>query len=412
MRFPLLPALALLAPALRAELRVPAHTAYVQPDPRVARVHAEGISRWSGPDQSVFWAGELTATGHLTARVVVAPPTQVGTRLRLTVGETAAEREVPAGAVPVEVDFGSFPIPAPGYVRFVLTALNPAGADNGRVQELVLDGPAVQDAHFNLKPRRNSASVHLAYPLPDKQPVEWFYAEAMGVEDPVATFYMACGFSRGYFGMQVNSPTERRIIFSVWDSGEGGSADRRDQVKPENHVQLVAKGEGVHTQVFGGEGTGGHSHLKYLWKTGSTQRFAVRAEPRGDHTIYSGYWHHPEDNRWMLIASFDAPKDGQRLRGLYSFVENFGGDTGHLRRKARFGNVWVRTAEGKDLPILRATFSHDATGKADRRDRFGGVEEGWFFLSNGGFVPGFSRYGDPFDLPAHLSPIAPVWPAP
>ena len=40
-----------------------------------------------------------------------------------------------------------------------------------------------------------------------------------GLEDPLWTYYMACGWHRGYFGMQVNSPTERRIIFSVWDSG-------------------------------------------------------------------------------------------------------------------------------------------------------------------------------------------------
>lgn len=30
-------------------------------------------------------------------------------------------------------------------------------------------------------------------------------------------YYMACGWHRGYLGMQVNSPTERRIIFSVRD---------------------------------------------------------------------------------------------------------------------------------------------------------------------------------------------------
>ena len=41
----------------------------------------------------------------------------------------------------------------------------------------------------------------------------------------MATYYMACGWHRGYFGMQVNSPTERRIIFSVWDSG-GEAVDR------------------------------------------------------------------------------------------------------------------------------------------------------------------------------------------
>ncbi|MDG2122595.1 MAG: hypothetical protein P8J87_02780, partial [Verrucomicrobiales bacterium] len=46
------------------------------------------------------------------------------------------------------------------------------------------------------------------------------------------------------------------------------------------------------------------------------------------------------------------------------------------------------------------SFSHDGTGKADRLDRFGGMEDGEFFLSHGGFVPGYSKYGKKFERPA------------
>ena len=91
----------------------------------------------------------------------------------------------------------------------------------------MLDGPAIADAHFNLDPRRNAASVHLTYSTPKDAPIELFYNEVTAVADPVATYYMACGFARGYFGMQVNSATERRIIFSVWDSGTGQTAKNR-----------------------------------------------------------------------------------------------------------------------------------------------------------------------------------------
>ena len=95
---------------------------------------------------------------------------------------------------------------------------------------------------------------------------------------------MACGFARGYFGMQVNSPTERRIIFSVWDSGTGQSAKNRTDVSDENRVKLLAKGENVVASDFGNEGTGGHSHLVYAWKTGQTRKkFAVTAKAEGDH---------------------------------------------------------------------------------------------------------------------------------
>jgi hypothetical protein len=215
-------------------------------------------------------------------------------------------------------------------VRFELKSLN-AHAFAGAVEALVLEGPAVEGAHFNLKERRNAASVHLAYPAPKDAKIAMFYNEVTAVEDPVATYYLACGFSRGYFGMQVNSPTERRIIFSVWDAGSGKDAKDRSTVEEENHTQLLARGEGVVASVFGNEGTGGHSLLVYPWKTVEAQRFLLTAKPDGTPTVYRGYWFHPEERRWMLIASFRASRDGRWLSGLYSFSENFDGRNGQLR---------------------------------------------------------------------------------
>src|SRR5947207_9931047 len=133
--------------------------------------------------------------------------------------------------------------------------------------------------------------------------------------------------------MQVNSEQERRIIFSVWDAGAGSSAKNRSKVDKDDQVSLIAKGDGVNASVFGNEGTGGHSHLKYLWKTGQKQRFVVTAKPTDPtHTIFSGYYFHPDTQKWMLISSWKAPKDGGGLRGLYSFSENFVGANGHLQR--------------------------------------------------------------------------------
>jgi hypothetical protein len=268
----------------------------------------------------------------------------------------------------------------------------------------VLDGSAAQDAHFNLDPRRNAASVHLAYPTPAGADIALFYNEATAVTDPLASYYMVCGFSRGYFGMQVNSPTERRIIFSVWDSGTGQNSRDRSTVSEENQVKLLSKGEGVVASVFGNEGTGGHSHLIFPWKTGQPQKFVVAARAEGDHTDYTGYWYHPEQQAWKLIASFRAPKDGKWLRGLYSFNENFGGSNGQLQRKALFGPQWIRTADGKWQEMTVASFSHDATGKENRLDRFMGVEGDRFFLANGGFVAGFTKYGEKFTRPATNRP--------
>lgn len=378
------------------ELLIPAATAYLEPDAGGVRVSSQGVTNWTGSHVSVSWFGNIKQSGKLTAAVSLRLPKGSRSVLKLTIGtQSKTAKIVGVADSDVVAEFGEFEIVATGYVRLHLESLNKAAQSNGDITHLVLDGPAVNDAHFNLLPRRNAASVHLAYPVDRDTKVSAFYCEMTGVEDPLWTYYMACGWHRGYFGMQVNSPTERRIIFSVWDSG--GEAVDRKKVGDENRVQLIDKGDGVYSGDFGNEGTGGHSHLKYQWKTGQKQKFLVTAEPVSEtHTVYAGYYLHPDSRKWMLISSWKAPKEGGYMRGLYSFSENFVGRNGHVVRKALYGNQWIRTAAGEWKEIATAKFSHDKTGKADRLDRFMGIEGGEFFLSHGGFVEGFTEAGTPF----------------
>ena len=389
-----------------AELRIPAFTAYMLPDPESARnSESHGVTKWTDATQSVNWYGKFSWTGELTVKIQLRLPEGSTSKLRLTVDGTSQETTVTgAGSEKVvTADFGTFTIAAAGHRRIQLESLNEKAKPAGDIDALMLDGPATAGVHFNLKERRNAASVHLAYPVADGTEVEAFYCEVTAVEDPTTTFYMACGWHRGYFGMQVNSPTERRIIFSVWDSGNEG-VDRK-KVADENRVRLLGKGEGVYSGDFGNEGTGGHSHLKYFWKTGEKQRFVVTAIPTDKtHTDCSGYWFHPEQKKWMLISSWHAPKEGGRLKGLHSFSENFGGQNGHLLRKALYGNQWIRTPDGQWKELITARFSHDPTGREDRFDRFMGLENGEFFLSHGGFLDGYTEYGTPFERPATTQP--------
>jgi hypothetical protein len=117
------------------------------------------------------------------------------------------------------------------------------------------------------------------------------------------------------------------------------------------------------------------------------------------HTIFAGYYFRPDTQEWMLISSWNAPKEGKHLRGLYSFSENFVGRNGHIVRKALYDNQWIRTDDGQWIELTEAKFSHDATGKADRLDRFMGIEKGQFFLSHGGFLDTFTPSGERFTRP-------------
>jgi len=393
-------AYSLSAHCMADELRVPAFTAYMLPNSESARISEQkGVTQWNDPTQSVNWYGKFETSGELKLKSELCLADGTSSQFRMTVDEESHDASVTGSGIdkPVVVDFGVFTIATAGYKRIRLESLNEGRAPIADVKALLLNGAAIDKVHFNLKERRNAASVHLMYPVPDGADVEAFYCEVTAVEDPTTTFYMACGWHRGYFGMQVNSPTERRIIFSVWDSGN--ETQDRKKVGDENRVKLIGKGEGVFTGDFGNEGTGGHSHLKTMWKTGEKQRFVVTAKPIDKATVFSGYWFQPEQQKWMLISSWKAPKEGGWMRGVHSFSENFGGSNGHLLRKARYGNQWIRTPDGKWMELTTAKFSHDPTGRTDRFDRFMGVENGEFFLSHGGFLDGFAKYGEAFARP-------------
>ncbi len=393
-----LPILVLGLTQLQTSITLPINTAYVAGRIAGATINDDGVlERWSNPGTKIEWGGYFSKSGivHAVASVDLREGdlasyslSSAGEIVRAGSSRTGTQRTV---------DFGFMKISRPGWRTFFLSGIHSNGKSFGNLLSLRLEGDAVEGAKFNLKPRRNSASVHLSYPIAPSDQVEWFYNEVTAQEDPLDTYYMACGFRRGYFGMQVNGPGERRIIFSVWDSGI--EAVDRAKVQAKDKVQLLAKGPGVFADGFGNEGTGGHSHLVYAWKTHVTQKFLLHAQPSADHTIYTAYFYKPESKRWDLIAKFSAPRDGTYLQGLYSFVEDFNGDNGNLKRKAHYGPAWVRTQQGQWKPLLAAKFSHDATGGVHRFDYDFGVEKDRFFLQNGGFEGRTPKYGAKVSVP-------------
>jgi hypothetical protein len=376
--------------AVADPIKVPAFTGYGDPSPGLKLDKKEGsVLRWGKGGQSLLWFGNFKTTGELTAALQVRLENGHANNIALTLWPVDAPTKQQKQAITVtaaRLEFPAFKIETPGYYSLRLD--NATDELLGDVLELQLDGAASQGAHFRKVERRNAASVHLNYAnnLPKDSTQQWFYNEVTAQSDPVHTFYMACGFRRGYFGMQVNSETERRIIFSVWDSGD--EAVDRKKVAEDNRVKLLAKGEGVEAHDFGNEGTGGHSHLVHDWKTGLPQKFLLHAQPKEDKTIYTAFFWMPEKNDWSLIACFQAPKDGQWLRGHHSFVENFVGQNGHLQRHANFGPGWACDSAGKWTELLKAGFTHDGHGKAERLDYFATptADGRAFTLSNGGFL--------------------------
>lgn len=368
---------------------IPVHSAYLLPEQEMVLQASNGGSQyaWTSTKTQLRFYTQLADTGTLRIRLALVPLQQP-----LTLQVQVGKQKTVTVRVPAKqhyVSLGKFHPDQAGFLSIQLAALR-LPAKGLLVKSLELEGTAAAGMKANTKERRNAASVHLRYPLADSIRAIAFYDEVKVPKgyDPVHSYYMATGFSRGYFGIQVNSATERRVIFSIWDAGN--EAVDRSKVPDSLKVQLLAKGDGVVANDFGNEGTGGHSHWVYPWQTDSTYRFLVTALPDSATatTIYTGYFYIPETQRWKLIAAFRAPKDGNRLNRLYSFSENFSGENGYLKRRAYYGNQWVQQDNGRWIELKEAIFTTDATGRAgDRTDIGAGVEGQSFYLWHGGFEP-------------------------
>jgi hypothetical protein len=220
-------------------------------------------------------------------------------------------------------------------------------------------------------------SVHLGYPAPDGVA---FYNEMSVDESADGTYFMACGFQMGYFGIQQLGNGKKLAIFSVWDPG---SQNDPKSVADEQRVKLIHKDDDVRVGRFGNEGTGGQSFYDFDWKSGETYRFLVTAKLDRKRTEYAGHLYLPEKKAWKHLVTFSTLAEGKMLRGYYSFVEDFKRDrkSTTFARRAHFGNGWVKTASGQWVALTTARFTADGN-PATNIDA--GADSDRFFLATGG----------------------------
>jgi hypothetical protein len=256
-------------------------------------------------------------------------------------------------------------------------------------KSLIIDQSVPEAILFNKSNYMGAASTHLRYTVSEDSAVQWFYTEVKvpdEVKNSVNAYYETNGFHSGYGGIQINNPTERRFIFSVWSLFK---TDDPKQIPLDYIVHLNKKGAGVFTGDFGDEGSGGHSHLVFPWKTNTTYRFLTGITAlKGDSATYVGYYAAPNDNyQWHLLSQWTQHKTDTKsgFKHLYAFVENFG-DNGNDFFKAYYSNQWAITFNGTWLELTAAKFTTTANNKTHQRFDYGaGVEDGKFYMFTGGF---------------------------
>ena len=223
-------------------------------------------------------------------------------------------------------------------------------------------------------------SVHLGFPAPE---ATVFYNEVTVEESVPGSYFMACGFKHGYFGIQeLSGPDDKVVLFSIWDPGEQNDPN---SVPADRRVEVLHHDKDVRVGRFGNEGTGAQSFYKLKWKIGQTYRFCVRATVDKPKTSFAAYLWLDESKEWKHLATFRTLTGGEPLRGLYSFLEDFrrDGRSAKQTRRATFGNGWVKTVNGDWVALTKARFTGDAT---PLNNIDAGVKDRRFWLTTGGDV--------------------------
>jgi len=353
-------------------------------------IDENGLNSWNDP-QLVFsvWF-KVSNSGELN--IFLRAKNEAKDKSKVKVSYQGISNDIAiSGETWAVIPAGKMKVSQPGYIRIDIQGIETSGKSFGSISDIIISGTACKEPlsfvrNFSHYWGRRGPSVHMKYDLPKDTDIEYVYNEVTVPEgnDVIGSYYMANGFSGGYFGMQANRETERRILFSVWSPYE---TQNPKEIPEEYRIKTLARGEGVHIGEFGNEGSGGQSYLKYMWKAGVTYKFLTRIHPDGKgNTIFTSYFYATDENKWRLIASFLRPKTDTWYKGAHSFLENFNPDQGYITRKVYFGNQWAVTTKGKWIPLTKGTFTYDATAAAGvRQDYKGGMENNQFFLQNCGF---------------------------
>lgn len=355
-------------------------------------INDNGLANWSNPATVTSAWFRVASAGAVTLGLDARLAGSNNSTIRVTVNGTPFTVAL-AGATTKTYAVGTVNVAAPGYVKVDLQGVSKDGGYFGDVSALkVTTASAVNYANdaANYYWSRRGPSVHMGYTTPAN--TEYFYNEMTipAGQDPIGSYFMANGFSGGYFGIQVKSTTERWILFSVWDAENGAK------------TTLVSKGAGVVDNGFGGEGTGGQTYLVYNWLAGNTYRFITRARPDGaGGTNFSAWFYAPETGNWRYIATWKRPATTTYLTGNHSFLENFIDTNGYTGRRVLYGNQWARNANGAWSEVTAGRLTGDATvTSAQRMDYAGGLDNGRFYLRNGGFFADYVPVNQNFTRPA------------
>lgn len=186
----------------------------------------------------------------------------------------------------------------------------------------------------------NAQAQHLWWNVEPHTNDTCLYGEITVLATAPAIYYCGANWhpgepAGGYCGIQHNSLTERRTIFSIWDTS------------PKLHPVVTEADPQTALNRFGGEGEGGHTHMLWDWKTGETFQFFVQKQSgeQADTTAARYFAFDRARNAWRHLATIVSPNGGNQSvssldGGLNSFLENFAGRDRDVPKLALY-RLWL-----------------------------------------------------------------------
>jgi hypothetical protein len=228
--------------------------------------------------------------------------------------------------------------------------------------------------------------------------IESFYNEVTVYEEYEGTYAAALawgGLTHGYAGLDSHSNTFRdghELMYALWNTGD------RDDDEVGYRADKWKTADDIHVYRFTGEGEGVRlKKLNMNWRTGKTYCFLVNTKVStategstgtiSETTFYTLYWKEKGENTWRFHGIIMSPYNGWHMKSLHSFLENFQGYTGHLFRKVRYANQWVKLVDGEWKEMLCASPAHMPSHGVDRTDKGYSIDGNGFILWSGGYLP-------------------------
>jgi hypothetical protein len=363
---------------------------YVSSNPGLTMRERGNMTNWTNKDRKARWYLYQVA-GKYDFKLIMSLNTGVTGDFKITctpaydgLGLDTVAREFSYTGrgtnFPDTVHAVSVDIPVTGYFCYELETEK--ALSSIRISSLAVAGVRTPTSTSTPPPPHatdylSSPSVHLHYEstssiaAPNTAIYDWVYQEVLVPEEgfsPIYTYWESIGFSGGYLGLQSNTDTERRILFSVWDQIDTDVYNKEGRPLPKDSlVTLVDKGSDIQANGFGGEGTGGQSYMRHAktWKEGVPVKFLfnVRKDsadcascPSGRKpTVILSAWYCayepdapglediPDELKgWRYVASWRRPFVSSYQNGTGSFIENYGYNNGHLPRKGYYYNTYNR----------------------------------------------------------------------